>query len=80
MAPLSSRIDPVSEDMEISLNGEPRRAPEGASVADLLQLLDLSGRKLAVELNREIVPRSTYAQRLLRPGDRVEIVNAIGGG
>lgn len=66
--------------MHIQLNGEPYQLPDGQSVADLLQRLDLSGRRLAVELNLEIVPRSQHATTLLVEGDRIEVVHAIGGG
>ena len=66
--------------MQIQLNGEPYELPAGESVADLLVRLDLTGRRLAVELNRDIVPRSAHAEHRLQPGDRVEVVHAIGGG
>ncbi len=66
--------------MEIRLNGENREVAEGLSVADLLVLLDLQGRRLAVEVNGEIVPRSEHPAYRLQPGDRVEVVHAIGGG
>ena len=66
--------------MEIIVNGEAREVAEGASVATLIEELGLSGRRLAVELNLEIVPRSAYAVQPLAAGDRVEIVHAIGGG
>ena len=64
----------------ISVNGEARECPAGALLADLLRDLDLAGRKIAVERNGEIVPRSLHAQTLLRDGDRLEIVVAVGGG
>ena len=66
--------------MRIQLNGEALELPEGQSVADLLARLDLDGRRVAVELNLDIVPRSQHAATLLRDGDRVEVVHAIGGG
>ncbi|GAB6388569.1 sulfur carrier protein ThiS [Stutzerimonas marianensis] len=66
--------------MLIELNGERYELPDGQSVADLLQRLDLAGRRLAVELNRDIVPRSQHAHTLLSEGDKVEVVHAIGGG
>ncbi|MCP5140724.1 MAG: sulfur carrier protein ThiS [Gammaproteobacteria bacterium] len=53
---------------------------DNASMADLLAQLDLAGQKLAVEVNLDIVPRSTYADHALRDGDQIEIVRAIGGG
>lgn len=66
--------------MRIQLNGEAVELPEGLSVADLLARLDLAGRRVAVELNLDIVPRSQHAATPLREGDRVEVVHAIGGG
>lgn len=67
-------------DVDVYVNGEPRRLAEGMTVARLLEELALTGQRLAVEVNLEIVPRSAHAARTLRPGDRVEIVRAIGGG
>lgn len=64
----------------ILLNGQPREVAKGASVGDLLAAEGYAQRKIAVEVNREIVPKSLHAQHLLRDGDRVEIVHAIGGG
>ena len=66
--------------MQIHLNGEPYELRAGETVADLLVRLELSGRRLAVELNRNIVPRSAHASTELREGDHVEVVHAIGGG
>lgn len=66
--------------MHIQLNGEPYELPDGESVADLLQRLELTGRRLAVELNRDIVSRSRHAATVLVEGDHVEVVHAIGGG
>ncbi|NIR28950.1 MAG: sulfur carrier protein ThiS [Gammaproteobacteria bacterium] len=66
--------------MQILLNGETRQLPDGASVAALLERLELTGKRFAVEVNEEVVPRSEYAQVGLHEGDRVEIVRAIGGG
>lgn len=66
--------------MRIQLNGEPFELPEGHSVAALLERLDLAGRRVAVELNLDIVPRSQHATTALKEGDQVEVVQAIGGG
>lgn len=66
--------------MHIQLNGERYELPDGQSVADLLQRLELAGRRLAVELNRDIVPRSQHAATVLVEDDQVEVVHAIGGG
>lgn len=66
--------------MHIQLNGERFDLPDGQSVADLLRRLELTGQRLAVELNRDIVPRSQHAATMLVEGDKVEVVHAIGGG
>ena len=66
--------------MRIQLNGEPYDLADGQTIADLLARLDLAGRRVAVELNLDIVPRSLHAATALREGDRVEVVHAIGGG
>ncbi len=66
--------------MRIQLNGESFELPDGQTVADLLVRLDLTGRRLAVELNLDIVPRSQHEETVLREGDTLEVVHAIGGG
>jgi sulfur carrier protein len=66
--------------LKILLNGDERELSDAISVADLLAKNDYAARAVAVEINREIVPRSQHAQRLLSDGDRVEIVTAFGGG
>ncbi len=66
--------------MQIQLNGEPRELASDTSILQLLEQLDLVGRRVAVELNLDIVPRSAHATTILQPGDRVEVVHAIGGG
>ncbi|ALP51671.1 thiamine biosynthesis protein ThiS [Candidatus Tenderia electrophaga] len=66
--------------MEIIVNGESRQIAEPYSVAQLVEEMGLAGRRLAVEVNLEIVPRSRHASHRLQAGDRVEIVHAIGGG
>ena len=66
--------------MEILLNGERREVPEGCPVSELITLLGLQQKRLAIEINREIVPRSEHVHRHLQPGDKVEIIHAIGGG
>ncbi len=66
--------------MKLVLNGEPRELEAGLSLARLLELSGYAQRRVAVEVNREIVPRSRHATHLLADGDRVEIVHAIGGG
>ena len=64
----------------IVLNGEPHPIVEGLSVAALVAELGLSPQQVAVEKNREIVPRGAHAQELLRDGDRLEIFTFVGGG
>jgi thiamine biosynthesis protein ThiS len=64
----------------ISVNGKPRSAQAGASVADLLRELGLDGGRVAVERNLEILPRPQWAQTRVEPGDRYEIVQFVGGG
>ncbi|MCD5971291.1 MULTISPECIES: sulfur carrier protein ThiS [Pseudomonas] len=66
--------------MHIQLNGEPFELPDGATVLALLTRLDLVGRRVAVELNLDIVPRSQHETTALNEGDQVEVVHAIGGG
>lgn len=65
--------------MQLHINGE-SRAVTSPVLAGLLAELSLGERRVAVELNGEIVPRSEWPQVRLREGDRLEIVNAIGGG
>ncbi|TCO75564.1 sulfur carrier protein ThiS [Plasticicumulans lactativorans] len=66
--------------MLIHLNGQALDVADNLTAAELLTQLGLAGKRLALELNREIVPRSTYADTRLQTGDEVEIVHAIGGG
>jgi sulfur carrier protein len=66
--------------MRIQLNGEPFELPDGHTVANLLERLDLTGKRVAVELNLDIVPRSQHAATALSEDDQVEVVHAIGGG
>ncbi len=66
--------------MQITLNGSPMTFDAAPTVAELLQRTGHADRRVAVELNRAIVPRSLHADQRLADGDTVEIVNAIGGG
>lgn len=66
--------------MNLSINGQSHELDSPASVADLLQHLGMAERRVAVERNGELVPRSLHAQQQLSDGDRIEIVQAIGGG
>ena len=66
--------------IRLSVNGEIRSVEPGADIARLLQALELAGKRVAVEKNGEIVPRSRYADTRLAEGDALEIVVAVGGG
>ena len=66
--------------MKIELNGDAKEIAEGLSAAVLLENLELSGKRLAMEVNEEILPRSQFDSYIFQPGDKVEIVHAIGGG
>ena len=70
----------MHDGMTFTLNGETRTLPSPLSVAGLLAELGLETRKVAVERNLEIVPRSRYAETWLASGDQLEIVHFIGGG
>lgn len=69
--------------MQLSINGQDRQFPElnqDPSLSRLVELLELKPDRVAIERNREIVARSTWAQVTLQPGDRLEIVQFVGGG
>jgi sulfur carrier protein len=67
--------------IDITVNGQPRALPApGTTVADLVRVMQLEGRRIAVERNGAIVPRSRYAETMLANGDTLEIVGAVGGG
>mgnify|MGYP001552023568 CR=1 FL=1 len=66
--------------MHFILNGDRREYPDSMSASELLLDLGLTGKRLALEINGEIVPRSTFDSHIIQPGDRIEIVHAIGGG
>lgn len=66
--------------MKITLNGETREVDGEPSLFDLLAAAGYQGKRVAVEINRRIVPKSTHAEVRVREGDRIEIVHAIGGG
>jgi len=66
--------------VKILLNGTPREVAANVSIGELLDTEGYAQRKVAVEINREIVPKSLHALRTVHDGDRIEIVHAIGGG
>ena len=85
MASIVSWLEAAAQDgdnggREILLNGASQALPGDCSVAQLLEQAGLGERRVAVEINGEIVPRSAHATHALREGDRVEIVHALGGG
>ena len=66
--------------MHIQLNGTATDMPDALSARELVERLELGGKRIALEVNGEILPRSGYAQHRFKDGDKVEIVHAIGGG
>ena len=66
--------------LHISVNGEARDAPPGATVATVLEALGLAGVLVAVEINEEIVPRAAHGTHQVEDGDAIEIVQFVGGG
>jgi len=75
---LASR--PMSTSIDVVINGQPRTVNAGTTVATLIGELGLGDRKVAVERNREVVPRAQHAATVLADGDRLEIVTFVGGG
>jgi sulfur carrier protein len=69
-----------SPSVEIIVNDQPQQVPDGSTVAQLLERLELSRRHVAVEVNRELVPRARHTEHRLAEGDRLEIVTLVGGG
>ncbi|MEO8600238.1 MAG: sulfur carrier protein ThiS [bacterium] len=66
--------------IEIELNGVPHTIPAAHNLASLMASLEMAGKGVAAAVNREVVPRQQWPQRLLQQHDRVDIVKAIGGG
>jgi len=66
--------------MVLFVNGEHKDCPEALSLAELIAQLGMKGDRVAVELNREIVPRAEWPNTQLHAGDRLEIVHFVGGG
>jgi thiamine biosynthesis protein ThiS len=70
----------MAGEIAITVNGSPMRIPAGASVADLLERLRVSTPRVAVERNREILPKSQFGATVLAEGDAYEVVELVGGG
>jgi sulfur carrier protein len=73
--PMDSRIA-----VTLLINGQPRAVDAGVSISGLIADLGLTGKRIAVERNGEIVPRSRHADTILAAGDHIEVVAAVGGG
>ncbi len=71
---------PMSQKIEIILNGEKREVPTSSSLEDLVSELGLERNRIAIELNLQIVTRQRWMQHLLQNGDQVELVHFVGGG
>ncbi|MCG7872917.1 MAG: sulfur carrier protein ThiS [Candidatus Thiodiazotropha lotti] len=66
--------------MQIYLNGLEKQIPDSLDMAGLIEMLDLTDQRIAVEVNEELVPRTTFSGHLLNDQDRIEIIHAVGGG
>ncbi len=66
--------------MQLFVNGKPKTCDEPGSLAQFIEQLEMKGDRVAVELNREIVPRTQWTETRLHDGDRLEIVHFVGGG
>ena len=70
----------MSVNIDVVINGQPRVVHQGTTVAGLIGELGLAGKPVAVERNREVVPRALHASTELSAGDRLEVVTFVGGG
>lgn len=66
--------------MKVTINGDERDMPADSTLQALLESLDMTRGRVAVEINQEIIPRSQHVEHVLKDGDKIEIVHAIGGG
>lgn len=66
--------------MRVSVNGQPADVPDGVTIDQLLEIVDVPPNYLAVEVNEDVVPRGQHASHQLADGDRVEVVTLVGGG
>jgi sulfur carrier protein len=77
---MNAPIPIASTPVRIVLNGAPRELPAPLTFSELIDEMALAGRRLAIERNGEIVPRSRFGEARLADGDRIEVVIAVGGG
>ena len=70
----------MSTTIDVVINGQPRQVPDGTTVLALISELGLSGKPVAVERNREVVPRAQHGSTVLASGDHLEVVTFVGGG
>lgn len=66
--------------MQININGLNNDIPEGMTVAELIDFLGLTGKRIAVEINKNLVPRSRFSSQHIMEHDQIEIIHAVGGG
>jgi len=66
--------------MQIIVNGEQREVSDGLTAEQLVKEMEITGKRIAMEVNLEIVPRSGYSDHIFKAGDKIEIVHAVGGG
>ena len=78
--PAAGSAGNAGREVSLQINGEARRVPSASTIDALLQQLELDRRQIAVAINRNVVPRSAFATHRLEAGDRVEILEAVGGG
>ncbi|MEE3328746.1 MAG: sulfur carrier protein ThiS [Myxococcota bacterium] len=69
-----------SEEQRVQVNGEERPLPEGCTIQHLLEILGIGDRRVAVALNQDVIPQSGRAGVILKANDRIEILEAVGGG
>ena len=74
------RAEGGADGASVRVNGDPIDWPRAGSVADLLERLGLQGKRVAVSVNRSVIPRSRHAEAVVHAGDRIEILEAVGGG
>ncbi|MES2661928.1 MAG: sulfur carrier protein ThiS [Pseudomonadota bacterium] len=78
---ITDKLPTLAQEMcSIHLNGQSTRFKKGSSISDVITAQELQGRRIAVEVNGEIIPKSLHDAHQLKANDRVEIVTAVGGG